>query len=844
MKAIASMDGSKMTLSLESGEIVDADQVTFSVNEALIFNAISAMDISTKEANQLWQSYDGSTTAEAYASGISEAYHYGRMGVAYKSIDFRGYSASIPAQARKNAYQMGRRTLTTSKSEGYNNIESEKEREVDGTGENVHLRRGAQRDDRAGADRPVRRVGEAAGGVQNRQAAGRSEGNGRSTAKAEGRVNAADLGIQGGTGAKNLTAVRSDYSADTKEAVAAAAEQGLETVFFTGDNLHIEYNGSVINARACIVGKKIYVRADHPDFTALQLTRHEMAHEVFGNEPEEIRRGKIHVRKVYERLVDLCGTEEVVKDLIRMYAEAYDMGYDGTEEMAMEVFTEIVCDSEADMNAFAPEDRESTALFMEQIKHLSEETKPKQDIRGPPAEGARIQFSKDGYWIPNLTKQERQTVEHFIRTNRGETLSENTNLFFEQSKGNSLFGIYSTDDSTLLYASRGPTAEKEHLFVEMIREEYRNGSITDTSAKGLHTLAKSLRMQRAADYGNGDGVGSSRRSAGNGGVHGGPYGFKAGAALRNVLSNILQKETEGNGNRGVRPKFSREFIRSQMAEQEKQMEKVNKVLEKDNLKLQEDNAYLKQLLKLQKEVTGGTKFTKSSVEAMARQLKTKANASGDTKELSAILNSFYEFIATSKEIAWEDVMEHAQEATDWLMEHKRADFVRDEYAQRVLDDLWGRSFYLDDVQKGEAVYAYGSYQAFRHGEWKSLISRDGVWHKAASLIVIVVAFLADFIMGIMLPHIPVLNIEWPDVLAPLVLAWYIVTELGSILENAVKMGALVPGWIVKIFDATLKMIEKVGEEAHDNLDKAANEDSTEPVALPTEPSDDTKHNDA
>ena len=101
----------------------------------------------------------------------------------------------------------------------------------------------------------------------------------------------------------------------------------------------------------------------------------------------------------------------------------------------------------------------------------------------------------------------------------------------------------------------------------------------------------------------------------------------------------------------------------------------------------------------------------------------------------------------------------------------------------------------------------GTAAARKNGTWKSSVSRDGAWHKTASVIVIVVAFLADFIMSIMLPHIPLLNITWPEFLAPLVLAWYIVTELGSILENAIKLGAPVPDWIVKIFDATLKMAD-------------------------------------
>lgn len=109
----------------------------------------------------------------------------------------------------------------------------------------------------------------------------------------------------------------------------------------------------------------------------------------------------------------------------------------------------------------------------------------------------------------------------------------------------------------------------------------------------------------------------------------------------------------------------------------------------------------------------------------------------------------------------------------------------------------------------------GTAAARKNGTWKSSTARDGVWHKAGSVIVILLAFIADFIMGIMLPHIPMLNISWPEFLAPVVLAWYIVTELGSILENAIKLGAPVPSWIVKIFDATLKMADTVGDKLMD-----------------------------
>ena len=45
------------------------------------------------------------------------------------------------------------------------------------------------------------------------------------------------------------------------------------------------------------------------------------------------------------------------------------------------------------------------------------------------------------------------------------------------------------------------------------------------------------------------------------------------------------------------------------------------------------------------------------------------------------------------------------------------------------------------------------------------------------------------LMLVICGNIPVLNITWPGMILPLVLAWYIITELGSILENAIKLGA-------------------------------------------------------
>ncbi len=64
VKRIASIDNGKMTFELDNGQVATAEQLTFSDNDALLYNAISEMDISAEDANKLLSGYDGSTTME------------------------------------------------------------------------------------------------------------------------------------------------------------------------------------------------------------------------------------------------------------------------------------------------------------------------------------------------------------------------------------------------------------------------------------------------------------------------------------------------------------------------------------------------------------------------------------------------------------------------------------------------------------------------------------------------------------------------------------------------------------------------------------------------------------
>ena len=92
----------------------------------------------------------------------------------------------------------------------------------------------------------------------------------------------------------------------------------------------------------------------------------------------------------------------------------------------------------------------------------------------------------------------------------------------------------------------------------------------------------------------------------------------------------------------------------------------------------------------------------------------------------------------------------------------------------------------------------GSAAAASRGEWASAKARAGIWHKAGMLLVVLVAALTDAVLGVAVANLPGLGLTFDGVVLPVVLVWYIFTELGSIAENAAAMGAPVPEWLRKI----------------------------------------------
>lgn len=109
-------------------------------------------------------------------------------------------------------------------------------------------------------------------------------------------------------------------------------------------------------------------------------------------------------------------------------------------------------------------------------------------------------------------------------------------------------------------------------------------------------------------------------------------------------------------------------------------------------------------------------------------------------------------------------------------------------------------------------YISGTLAARHTGTWSSTVAREGLFHKGGIILVTTCALLADALFCTAIPVIPVgAGFENPGVFLPLVLAWYIITELGSVLENAVNMGANVPHWFQDAIAHTQQTVDHLGE---------------------------------
>lgn len=111
-------------------------------------------------------------------------------------------------------------------------------------------------------------------------------------------------------------------------------------------------------------------------------------------------------------------------------------------------------------------------------------------------------------------------------------------------------------------------------------------------------------------------------------------------------------------------------------------------------------------------------------------------------------------------------------------------------------------------------YITGSAAALKAGAWSSKAARDGVWHKLGSIMAVLASGLLDLVLGQLIANVPVqVPFSYTVFLCPLVLVWYILTEAGSVIENAGELGAPIPAWLRKAISAFREKVdETVGEQ--------------------------------
>lgn len=95
-------------------------------------------------------------------------------------------------------------------------------------------------------------------------------------------------------------------------------------------------------------------------------------------------------------------------------------------------------------------------------------------------------------------------------------------------------------------------------------------------------------------------------------------------------------------------------------------------------------------------------------------------------------------------------------------------------------------------------YLTGSAAAMQAGKWSSEAARNGLWHKLGGIVAVLISGILDLTLGHLLGSAPIaLPFTYTVFLCPLVLVWYILTEAGSIVENAGALGAPIPEWLKK-----------------------------------------------
>lgn len=315
----------------------------------------------------LTKMYDPQTRADSYIRGMVDYYNAGAQGLDFDKVQTTGTLAEPQKEA---AYLAGSADADSNiVNGGQNNGSAEEPAEV-------YLRNGGQRNHGTDSGGELRAVEGGAGQNPGWHVETQPADAGAAALSYGQEVNTASLGFSGGLEDDAIHLVTGGDTEATSSARSLAESRGLEVTFFGGGNLSIRReDGGIASARAAYVdGNRLYVRADHPEFTAEQLTRHEVGHDM-------LEKGEIDRDKTMARAREMLGNQRFQESI-----DQYEAAYRESGLTPEDVRDEVICDSLGGMNIFhGISGMEETAQNILDASFVAtEEQKQANGTRGPP----------------------------------------------------------------------------------------------------------------------------------------------------------------------------------------------------------------------------------------------------------------------------------------------------------------------------------------------------------------------------------------------------------------------------------------------------------------------------
>lgn len=258
---------------------------------------------------------------------------------------------------------------------------------------------------------------------------------------------------------------------DMKKGRKLAESYGYKVTYFVGGN--IRYAGGEFRGVVDTAKKTVMVRADHPDYTAEQIMRHEMGHAAFEN-------GDLSIDEAREMLLDEFTADEI-NELIEIYNSEY-----GGILSPDEAFEEICCDALGRMNIFEGTDLNSERYGKAQDtvrKYAAERTGNKG--RAPPQNGAKWSIEPINSYGGDVSPKSGSLKF---------SLQENDNITARTMK------YYDKHRDDIEHISRAELEQANGIVDEMV--DYMTPYLDRTNNKGLRFLPEEILGDTRFDNGS------------------------------------------------------------------------------------------------------------------------------------------------------------------------------------------------------------------------------------------------------------------------------------------------------------------------------------------------------